>query len=321
MRSRTPQNIRFGTPDTSGTVFLVVMLLVTAVVLQGDRATTIAFQGAMGVGVGLTGLALLELRHTWRNMFRADLMAFVALYFLTFFEFWFDQPAFNQMVSAEATMQGTLACLWGFGGLAVGRHIRFQPSKRVLDVMHRPASPRLLMIVFWFCLIVGYFYMLLSVNFDIFYMVEAMMAPRFTQPWGRGKFGDWRALLYELNMLLYLIPPLAGVILARRGRYSSGQVLGVMLGFLFTLFRGFASGTRNLFGAYLLTFLVGYCFALPPHARKRALTALGIGGGLMFWATRIMLRIRTEGVSGILWGNSTGGVSCRASFSSIITCG
>jgi oligosaccharide repeat unit polymerase len=169
------------------------------------------------------------------------------------------------------------------------------------------------MIVFWLCLAVGYFYMLLSVNFDVVRMVEEMTGPRFSQPWGRGKFGGWNALLYELNMLLYLVPPLAGVILARRGRYSSGQVVGVMMGFLFTLFRGFASGTRNLFGAYLLTFLVGYCFALPPDQKKRALTALGVGGGLMFWATRIMLRIRTEGVRGVFWSDESSGGSYLSS--------
>ena len=43
--------------------------------------------------------------------------------------------------------------------------------------------------------------------------------------------------------------------------------LPITLGFILVLYIGFASGTRNLFISYLLTFLIGYAFALPPGRR------------------------------------------------------
>ena len=59
-------------------------------------------------------------------------------------------------------------------------------------------------------------------------------------------------------MFIYLIPPLAGIIIARRARYSLFNLALIAFGLLFTLFYGFTSGTRNVFASYLVTFLIGY---------------------------------------------------------------
>ena len=70
-------------------------------------------------------------------------------------------------------------------------------------------------------------------------------------------------------MLIYLVPPLAGIILARRQRFSFFSLLLVIAGLLFTLFYGFTSGTRNVLASYLVTLLIGYAFAVGRAAPAR----------------------------------------------------
>jgi len=283
-------------PSWGATGLLVVALVVTAILVDGSNAYAVAHSAAVGVGVGLGGLTLLEMRRSWRNLFRADVMAMAALYFLTLFEFWFSQAAFADRITAPLVQQGVDLVLWGFGGLALGRHLVPRPSRRVTRLMRHPTPPSLIVGVFWVCMGIGYLYMLLAVHFNLVEMVEAMLGPRFGRPWGRGRLGGWYALLYELHLFKYLIPPLFGVVLARRHRYTTGQVVAVVAGGLFTFFDGFASGTRNIFGTYLLTFLVGYAFALPHRAWKKAGVAFGIGSLLMYGATSVMLAFRDIGL-------------------------
>jgi hypothetical protein len=82
--------------------------------------------------------------------------------------------------------------------------------------------------------------------------------PRFSQSWSRGRYGDASALLVELGALIYLIPPIAGLVYARSKNYNLGQKVIVTLVLLFTLYYGFASGTRNIIATYVITFLVAY---------------------------------------------------------------
>lgn len=284
------------TPDWGATGLFLATLFVTAFFLDGRSSYAVAHRAAIGVGIGLGGLTLLEMRHSWRNLFRADLMAMAALYFLTLFEFWFSQSAFANQITAPLVQQGAELVLWGFGGLALGRHFVPGPSKKVTRLMRQPTPPSLIVGVFWVCMIIGYLYMLLAVNFNLVAMVEYMLEPRFGRPWGRGRLGGWWALVHELSLFKYLVPPLAGVVFARRRRYSTGQTLSVTGGALFVLFDGFASGTRHVFGIYLLTFLVGYSFALPHGKWKKAAVVSGVGALLMYWATSVMLAFRGIGL-------------------------
>ena len=53
--------------------------------------------------------------------------------------------------------------------------------------------------------------MLIAVNFNPVELVNQMLAPRFTQPWQRGRLGGWGELLYEFcRLILYLVPAIAG---------------------------------------------------------------------------------------------------------------
>src|SRR5882724_4501563 len=125
--------------------------------------------------------------------------------------------------------------LWAFAGIAIGRHFisRHLAQWKFAGV---DLSPGAMLTLFWVSFAIGYFDMLMSVGFNPIRMVNEFMGPRFDVPWGRGKFGDVRALFYEMGAMLYLVPPLAGVILGRRERYTPLAILLVLLALLFTLF-------------------------------------------------------------------------------------
>jgi hypothetical protein len=132
-----------------------------------------------------------------------------------------------------------------------------------------------------------------------------MTLPRFAQPWARGQFGDWNALLSELFLLVTLIPPLAGIIIARRARYSRRQIFLVALATALTLFWGLASGTRSMFASYVGTFLVGYAVGLG-QGRKRELVVLAAGCAItLVVGGTAMLAFRDVGLKRF-WAESGG---------------
>ncbi|PTX91095.1 hypothetical protein DB354_20890 [Opitutus sp. ER46] len=261
-----------------------------------------AHEYAIGVGISFLASLLLDYRGNYRNLVRADVMAISSLYFLTLFEFLAPQPQFDDLVTLDQTRSALVACLWGFTGLAVGRHFAPSTPGSLTELLQRPAPPRFLITLFSIALFGGFLHMLLAVNFNVFELVDQFMAPRFSQPWGRGKFGDWKALLGELGMILYLVPPLAGIVLAKRAEYSATHKLYISAGFAFTLFYGFTSGTRNVIAAYLATFLVAYAFTSPPNRKRELIWVGGITAALMLVATVVMLEFRNIGFRNYLQG-------------------
>jgi hypothetical protein len=200
------------------------------------------------------------------------------------------------MLRPESAMEGVRICLAGFAGLLIGRHLWRPKRKPFQTTLTHEIPAAWLILIFWICAGIGYLNMLLAVNFDVFEMIRYFMAPRFSQPWSREKFGDWRALLYELGMLIQLIPPLAGIMLARAHRYPKWHLL-LMVGVLgLTFFYGFASGTRNLFAGFLVTFLIGYSLAVPPYRTRELLYLGGASAVLMCGATFFMLQFRDAGL-------------------------
>jgi hypothetical protein len=284
-------------PDAVGTGVAVFGILITLASMGGRVPTDLAHYAALGVGISLLISLLLDLRKGILNLIRADVMALLAYYFLTLFEFLLPQAPFNLMISITSTHKALVIALLGFVGLLIGRHIpqpKKQPFQNVLT-MEIPAA--MLVLIFWGAFITGYFYMLLAVNFNVADMVNDFMDARFTQPWQRSKFGDWKALLNELGLFTYLIPPLAGVIFARRERFGKFALFTIFLGYLFTLFYGFSGGTRNVFATFLVTFLIAYVIARPPNAPKRGVIILcAVSAIAMYLATIYMLRFRNIGL-------------------------
>jgi hypothetical protein len=282
--------------DAAGTALALAGLVLTWLLLQGQTASEVGRFAAYGVGASLAVSLLLDLRRGFGNVIRADALAIAALYFLSLFEFLFPQPAADAMVSGAAARAATQLLLIGFAGLLIGRHLLHPRRQPLGGLLTREAPSGSLLVLFWAAFVLGFIYMLAAVRFDVVEMVNWFVAPRFSQPWGRGKFGDWRALLFELSTLIYLVPPLGGVILARRARFGFLSLLLVGAALLFTFFYSFSSGTRNLFAGHLVTFIIGYAFALP-RSRRKELAALCAGGAVaMVIATVLMLEFRTVGL-------------------------
>jgi len=283
-------------PNFHGTLAALVGIVISGLVMNGAVPSTIGRIAAIGTGLSLLISLGMDFRVGGpRNLIRADVMAILAFYFLTLFEFLFPQPTFDAMIDPRTTHEATLVVLLGFVGLLVGRHFIHVRRQPFAETLTREVPHVWMVVIFWACFVIGYLHMFVAVDFDIVEMVAYFMEPRFTQPWQRGKFGDWKALLVELGLFIYLIPPLAGIMIARRHRYPWVQILLVCVALAFTAFYGFTSGTRNVFCSYLVTFLIGYAFALTGQ-RQRELVALCTGSAVvMVLATYFMLEFRSVG--------------------------
>jgi hypothetical protein len=286
----------------SGSWLALFGLAITAAMLAGDTPHQVATFAAYGTGLSVGISLFFDAKGGLRNLVRADVLALIGLYFLTLFEFLFSQPEFNSLTDLESTRGAIMACLLGHAGIIIGRHLRPGGHRQLRHLLTRPAPAGWLLLMFAACLFLGNLQMLIAVDFNLFAMIDAFMGPRFSQPWGRGRLGDWKALLYELSMLLYLVPPIAGIVYARRSAFNKTQIALVTAGFAFEMFYSFCSGTRNLFISYLLTFLIGYAFAVPrsQHFKLFAVTASSVVMALA--ATVMMLNFRAVGLKAWLGG-------------------
>lgn len=278
------------------TTIICAAALFIALILTGitdvDRIfveTAELFGAALAVALTVEAVAGI------RNLLRTDLVMLIALYGLIFLEFLFPQQSFVGLVSPDGAQTGTIASLIGFAGIALGRHapLRFG-SGRSVPVM-RDMSPRRLIQLFVAVSAVGYFDILLSVHFDLFEAIRQMAWPRFSQAWSRGRLGNLSSLLGQVGLLIYLIPPLAGTVLAQFRRYRAGELAIVVCVLSLTFYKGFAGGTRSVFIIYIITFLVAFLLARPRiTARELVLVAAGIAAAAL--ATIMMLEFRKIGL-------------------------
>ncbi|MEA3188607.1 MAG: hypothetical protein QOD99_2437 [Chthoniobacter sp.] len=294
--SAPPSLVAVPYPVLAGSAIFLLGLLATGLLASGKTSTEIARFAAIGTGISMVASFALDARVGMQNLVRADILALLSLYFLTFCEFLFPQPTFATMVDSPAALHGVWACLTGFAGLVIGRHLPRARRQPFGSLLTQPVSTTLTLGAFAFCFFDGFAYMLACSDFDPIAMVGWFFEPRFSQPWSREALGDWRALLHELEMLLFLVPPLGGVILARRKRYSLTSLLLVSLGVAFVLFYGFCNGTRYFVAAYLVTMLAGFAFAASPSQKKEVIAAAVTAAALMLIATAVMLEFRHMGL-------------------------
>jgi hypothetical protein len=280
----------------ASTTTILCGLALTGLFLPSDDALAIFSVAAIGVGLSLIVATVIESMKGVRNLIRVDLLCLWALYGLTFFEFLFPQAGVDTVVSPSSALSATYAVLLGFVALAVGRHlVPGHGDRRQIPAMVevRPSS---IFLLFMLATLVGYLHVFLSVNFDPIEALRQMSLPRFSQSWGRGQYGDAYALLYELGALIYLIPPIGGLVYARSQEYSPGQKIVVTVVVLFTFYYGFSSGTRNILAAYGITFL-GVYFLTKTELTIWQLLRQGLPMlALLFLAMRYMLRFRNVGL-------------------------
>jgi hypothetical protein len=285
------------TPNAASTGLMIVGLLGSYLtMLQGSTPSETAGIAAWIVAATLVVSTGLEIRSNWKAVLRPDVICLAALFFLTFFEFLFPQPLFDSLAEESSTITAVTLCLIAFGSIAIFRHFAPPMPATVVNLLTRPTPPNVMLGIFWFSFFFGFLYMLLAVDFNVVPLIDQMIGARFSQPWSRGRYGDWKALVNELGMILYLVPPIAGVIFAKREKYKSATLIAIFMALIFTFFQGFASGTRYVLAAYVVTFLVGYFLSLMKHRRLEFLilcVVLGIG---YVYGSEQMLQFREIGL-------------------------
>jgi hypothetical protein len=278
------------------TAVILSGLALTSVVLPDDSAVSVFTVAAVGLGISLSIATAIEATAGIRSLIRVDILILWVLYGLTFLEFLFPQPTVDALLSPAAAVNGTNAVLLGFAGLVVGRHLVRRRGSRELSAFSdvRPTSVFLL---FVFVTLLGYFHVFLAVNFDPLEALRQMSLPRFSQSWSRGQYGDAYALLFEVGALIYLIPPVAGLIYARSNEYTLLQKLIVTIVLVFTFYFGFTSGTRSVLGIYVITFVGVYFLAGRQITLRKALILTTPMLVILFFANYYMVAFRKIGLS------------------------
>ena len=269
----------------------------TALILPSDGVADVFRTAGIGVGLTLGAATGIEARPGFRNLLRVDILIVWVLYGLTFFEFLFPQAGADALVSVDAAINGTYATLVGFSGIFLGRHLIGPPRPAVIENRGPSRMSKTSILAFFvFSAIVGYLHILIGVNFDPFEMIRQMALPRFSQSWARGQFGGVYSLLYELGLFIYLIPPLAGAMYARRSEYGLFQKFFVLCVLALTFYSGFAGGTRNVIVIYTLTFM-GCYFLTKPEIKVRQMVVQGVVTlAVLLAATAYMLEFRQAGL-------------------------
>lgn len=282
------------TARSSGAPTLIMFtgLAGTWLLLPSTDAESMFATAAIGVGISLLSATAMEAFSGVRALLRTDNLMLWVLYGLTLLEFLFPQPDVNSIVTVDAATRGTGAVLVGFFGLVVGRHLIAKKPNSNLALEFTSSQ---LFAVFILAFAIGYLHIFIAVNFDPIEMLRQMSWPRFSQSWGRGKYGDLYSLLYELSLLIYILPPAAGLIFARATQFSMFQKFVVSLILLLTFYYAFASGTRNVLATYVISMFAAYALSRPNLQLKRVLMmGIPIAGFLVF-ATALMLEFRSAG--------------------------
>jgi hypothetical protein len=285
------------TPNVASTGLMIVGLLGSYfTMLQGSTPSETAGRAAWMVAATLVVSMVLEVTSNWKAVLRPDVICLATLFFLTLFEFLFPQPLFDNLAVKSSTITAITLCLIAFGSIAIFRHFAPPMSGTLVTIVTRPTPPNVMLGIFWFSFFFGFLYMLLAVDFNVAALIDQMMGARFSQPWSRGRYGDWKALLNELGMILYLVPPIAGVIFAKREKYKSATLIAIFMALLFTFFQGFAGGTRYVLAAYVVTFLVGYSLSLVKRRRLEFAILCGVVGIGYVYGSDEMLQFRAIGL-------------------------
>jgi len=282
---------------TAATLFLVLGALFASVAARTAGTTNEAFGFAAAVfGCAVAMALFIEAQPGIRNLFRVDVFMIVVLYGLTFLEFLFPQDDLSFQLTPEAACAAIDAVLCAFAGLALGRHAVRMYAGQTLSDLALSLSPSRMFGLLLACAFIGYLHILIAVDFNVLEALEQMTWPRFTQSWTRQRVGGLGSLLSELGLLIFLLPPLVGAILAEHQRYKAYQKAGALLILTLTLFYGFSGGTRYIFLTYLATFGASYLM-LRPSITWSSLVIVGLPLAMMAGAgTYYMAELRTVGL-------------------------
>jgi oligosaccharide repeat unit polymerase len=286
-------------------ILMCAGLGITYFVLPEDGTVIIYRTAAIGGGLAIGLGILVQAQRGLRSLIRTDLLALIALYGLTLVEFLFPQEGMDRLVSPQSAIQGVEAVFLGFCGLIVGRHFAVSSRARAArNSIFVELGPRKVFLLYLLVLCIGYAYMLFSVGFDPAELINQMLGPRFSQPWGRSKiFGGWADLVVELSgLVLYIIPGIAGSVIANPSRYTRLQLAIVILGLAFTLFYGFSGGTRNVFVIYVVIFVSSYIICKREISWRYIAFLTCLTAGILYLSAYYMLQFRQVGLGAYIEG-------------------
>jgi len=284
-------------PALAGTACLLFGILMSYSLYPAeDTPSAMARVAAIGVGAGFLVSIWFDSRKGLRNLLRTDLLCILALYGLTLAEFLFPQEEFNTLIDPTQITNSLNVVLVGLAGLAIGRHLIPPTPVRSRWLTPDEISNQAL---FWGCIVAAFFaflYMLISVEFDPIALIDGMLGPRFSEPWGRSRLGGWNSLLTELSLLSYIIPPMMAVVWNRRHTFPVWQFTVLNSVFALVLFQAFASGTRNVFISHTATFIVSYLLTLPYNTFRNTVVPVLLAVSIALYASYHMLEFRTIGL-------------------------
>lgn len=284
-------------PSAGGTVCFLASVGIAYTLYSAEQSvTSMASAAATSVGIGFLVSVFFDSRKGLRNLFRTDLLCLLAIYALTLAEFLFPQEEFVGKATLEQTTLALNIVLVGMAALAIGRHL-IEPKPVSSPWLALDEVPnKTLFRIFLFVALVGYLHKLISVEFNLFEMVDAMLGARFSQPWTRARLGGLSSLLIELSLMTYVIPPLAAVVWNRQRSFYKSQVFIVISILVFTLFQGFASGTRNIFITYVATFIMAYILTLQKNTFRNTVIPILLAGFISTYGSYHMLEFRNIGL-------------------------
>ena len=246
-------------PTFPGTVIMLLACgLGYFISLQDMLPSKLAQWVSVSLLIGMLISFVSDMRHGLKNLLRVDVFAFLSFYFLTFFEFLFPQGRFDSMSNPADVAVAIQLFLVGWAAMTIGRHLDVFPKNtlsHIGDIQMRTGD---YLLIFFGAAFLNFLPMFLAVEFNPVAWFEETLKPRFGRAWGRGRYGDLSALLHELQLLGYVLPPVAGVIFARWRSYSKFALVMVALTILLLWYSSFSGGTRNIFAIQIAGLLAGY---------------------------------------------------------------
>ncbi|MGB2925462.1 MAG: O-antigen polymerase [Limnothrix sp.] len=286
-------------PTNVGTLCLIGGILFAFVSFPSgfaEGSTAMAGSAARFVGIGFALSVCFDATKGLRNLFRVDLLCIFAIYGLTLLEFIFPQEVFENMTTPEETSLSITIVLVGIFFLSIGRHlVPPKPIKSKLLALSDISNDSLFKVIL-IAGFLGFLYMLMSVQFNLFEMINAMTGARFSQPWGRSRLGGLNSLIIELKMLTYAVPPLTAVALNSFKQIPAIQLAIIIFICGLVFFDSIAGGSRNIFIAHISTFLMAYLIVLPKNTLVNTLAPIAFTVWLSGFVSYHMLEFRTIGI-------------------------
>ncbi len=284
-------------PTAAGTVCLLFGIFLASTLYAAERTPeTMTRSAAIVVGIAFLVSVWFDSRKGVRNLFRTDLLCLIGLYGLTLMEFLFPQEEFNALLTLPQTANALNLVLVGLAGLTIGRHLVAPTPVRSRWLNLAEVSNSTLFLGFVTAGFLAYLSIFIAVQFNPVTLIEAMMGPRFSEPWARSRIGGWSSLITELKLLSNALPPLMAVVWNRRQTYPKWQFAVMGSFYILVMFHAFAGGTRNVFITHIATFMMSYLITLPRNTFRNTVIPILLAGFIAVYGSYHMLAFRSIGL-------------------------